>query len=293
MNVASVDDHELNCKLMDGFAIAVQVLLGTIVVASLLFKRFRERPRRPIVIWFMDTSKQGFAALIVHFVNVALSDLSSSNGHRDSNNPCVWYFLNIMLDTTIGVAILYMFLRILHSMAYMCGITDMHSGDYGNPPRFYPWYKQLNLFIIAWVLVKTTVVLALESIPAFATLGKWLLQPLIDSHNVRLQVLVVMLVIPLIMNIVQAWLTDAVIKARLHQYKSTLSINQEEDVMSIMIDEDDTHSRLSTSVDSLNDLAFNHSSSASGLAFGISSTGIAIAPKNGFSPVNATDLDRL
>jgi hypothetical protein len=39
------------CKLTDGFAIGVQLVMGLIVCSSLLIKRQREHPRRPLLIW--------------------------------------------------------------------------------------------------------------------------------------------------------------------------------------------------------------------------------------------------
>jgi hypothetical protein len=42
----------------------------------------------------------------------------------------------ILLDTTIGVGILYIFLKVLHAVADFLRISDMKSGHYGNPPRY-------------------------------------------------------------------------------------------------------------------------------------------------------------
>ncbi|KAI8852657.1 vacuolar membrane protein-domain-containing protein [Chytridium lagenaria] len=184
----------MQCKLMDGFAVIVQAFLATIALSSLVYKRHREHPRRPVVIWFFD-SKQAIAAGMVHFANVAVSYLSGHNSH-ESNNPC------ILLDTTVGVGILYVFLKILHGIAEYLKIKDMKSGHYGNPPRISAWFRQLSLFITAWFFVKVTVVLALQHFHFLRT------------GNPRLQVLVVMLIFPLIMNIIQAWLIDMVIKGR-------------------------------------------------------------------------------
>jgi hypothetical protein len=39
--------------------------------------------------------------LVVHFANVFISDLVA---HHTVQNPCVLYFLNIVVDTTVGVS---------------------------------------------------------------------------------------------------------------------------------------------------------------------------------------------
>jgi hypothetical protein len=100
------------CHLVDGFAIVVQVLMAILAFSSLLYKRHIEDPKRPILIWALDTSKQAIAASLVHISNIGLSIVSSWLGHREGN-PCVWYFLNLALDTTVGVYLLYLFIIVI------------------------------------------------------------------------------------------------------------------------------------------------------------------------------------
>jgi hypothetical protein len=53
------------------------------------------------------------------------------------NNPCSTYFLNILIDTTIGVAILYFALKAAtHLMEKYTGLDGLQSGYYGDPPKF-------------------------------------------------------------------------------------------------------------------------------------------------------------
>lgn len=90
--------------------------MGVLVISSLLFKRHREKPKRPWRIWcvyvfvatlsrahpryrLFDVSKQIVGQMFVHGVNVVVSDVGST---RTSGNACVYYFLNILLDTTLG-----------------------------------------------------------------------------------------------------------------------------------------------------------------------------------------------
>jgi len=42
------------CKLMSNFAIVVQLLLATIAFSTLIFKRSKERPMRPLKIWYAE-----------------------------------------------------------------------------------------------------------------------------------------------------------------------------------------------------------------------------------------------
>lgn len=44
---------ESGCKLMDGFGIFIQLCLATTAFSTLIFKRQREQPQRPIRIWYI------------------------------------------------------------------------------------------------------------------------------------------------------------------------------------------------------------------------------------------------
>jgi len=94
--------------------------MGLLVISSLLLKRHREKPKRPWRIWcvpflpprvggpsysrLFDVSKQVVGQMFVHGVNVLISDVGST---RSSGNACVFYFLNILIDTTLGVFTLH------------------------------------------------------------------------------------------------------------------------------------------------------------------------------------------
>src|SRR5712691_7855822 len=94
--------------------------MGLFVISSLLLKRHREKPKRPWRIWcvpflpplpprvgspsysrLFDVSKQVVGQMFVHGINVLISDVGST---RSSGNACVFYFLNILIDTTLGVS---------------------------------------------------------------------------------------------------------------------------------------------------------------------------------------------
>ena len=111
---ASEDDGE--CHLLGPFALFVQAALGLLAVVSLVWKRYRERPRRPLLIWFFDASKQVFGSALLHLVNLAMSMLGSGTfdvqstktvieaGAKDASgrqpNPCSFYLLNLAIDVS-------------------------------------------------------------------------------------------------------------------------------------------------------------------------------------------------
>ena len=192
------------CKLLNVFAVLMQVLMAFTTLLSLLYKRYQETPQRDWLVWIMDTSKQAISATLVHFVNILVSYISVFLP-QTSTNPCVWYFLNVFLDTTLGVYALYMFLLRIHKLAMKFGIDEITMGYYGDPPRLYPWCKQLMLFLLAWFGVKVTVVILLTFVPHFGRVAEWIF--LIFKGNTKGQVVFAMLIFPLCMNIVQGTFT--------------------------------------------------------------------------------------
>ncbi|CAB4406652.1 unnamed protein product [Rhizophagus irregularis] len=209
--------HEQNCVLVDNFAIFVQVLLGAIAFSTLIYKRHRERPQRPLRIWFYDVSKQLLGAGIVHGLNIIVSYIAGSIDGGGDTNPCVWYFLNIFIDCTLGVFILYVLLKIVDFIVVITGTEGMKSGDYGHPPNVNWWIRQTVAFICCLFVMKIVVVLIFRLCPFLFDTGEFLLGWTL--YNAKLQVVFVMLIIPLVMNIVQFWLVDQVIKKKLEGVK--------------------------------------------------------------------------
>lgn len=106
------------CRLLGPFALLVQAALGAIALLSLVFKRWRESPRRPLKIWFFDVSKQVIGSILLHILNLLMSMFSSgdfdaakqaqqvSNAAKADDgrtpNPCSFYLLNLAIDVSLG-----------------------------------------------------------------------------------------------------------------------------------------------------------------------------------------------
>jgi len=108
------------CSLLGPFAIVVQGALGGLAILALVYKRWRERPQRPIKIWFFDVSKQVVGSVLVHIANLLMSMLSSGQftikadastvagierrmldaQGRYRPNPCSFYLLNLAIDVS-------------------------------------------------------------------------------------------------------------------------------------------------------------------------------------------------
>lgn len=92
------------CRLLGPFALIVQGALGALALLSLVYKRWRERPQRPLKIWAFDASKQVFGSVLLHIANLLMSMLSSGQltvkpGDYQAN-PCSFYLLNLAIDVS-------------------------------------------------------------------------------------------------------------------------------------------------------------------------------------------------
>ncbi|KAG4305764.1 hypothetical protein PORY_000674 [Pneumocystis oryctolagi] len=198
------------CEILGPFSLLVQGILGTLILFSLLIKRYWEFPRRSFKIWFFDVSKQIIGAGVVHILNVIISDVIGFNEkEKRFSNPCVWYLLNIMIDTTLGVPILWLALRTIGKICIFMGCHGTKSGDYdGDPPRIAWWWKQMLIYILCLIFMKISIIPILK-IPVLDNIANWLLSWTISQE--KLQIFFTMFLIPLIMNILQYWIIDTII----------------------------------------------------------------------------------
>lgn len=207
------------CELLGPVSIAIQLLLGLIAISSLVVKRLYERPKRPWRVWFYDVSKQVFGALGIHLLNLTVSLLKSKqlllfimdddNGDDEDHNQCDWYFLNLLMDTTIGVPILWACLFLVYQVCENLKISGIESGNYGKPPKFTSYLKQLAIFFVAVLMMKGAIYLLLY-IPIFIMYADWVLSWSDGFPNI--QIVLVMLVFPTMLNCFQYYVIDNLIK---------------------------------------------------------------------------------
>ena len=99
-------DHDNNgeCKLLGSFALVVQAALGGLALLALVYKRWKERPQRPVKVWAFDVSKQVFGSVLLHLANLLMSMFSAGQIPVTATyqpNPCSYYLLNLGIDVCI------------------------------------------------------------------------------------------------------------------------------------------------------------------------------------------------
>ncbi|EHY60071.1 hypothetical protein HRR83_006430 [Exophiala dermatitidis] len=224
------------CKLLGPFAILVQGALGALALSSLVYKRWRERPQRPLKVWWFDVSKQVVGSILLHLANLVMSLFSSgqiepylaktdalattlgaaTTTEAYQPNPCSFYLLNLAIDTTLGIPILIGILKVLTIVAsytYLANPPEsIMSGHYGTPPKATWWLKQCLIYFLGLLGMKTCVFIIFQLCPWLERVGDWALRW--TEGNEAIQIAFVMLIFPLIMNALQYYIIDTFIKEK-------------------------------------------------------------------------------
>eukprot|EP01053_Blabericola_migrator_P000400 Blabericola_migrator_1__399@NODE_109_length_14038_cov_78_087968_g97_i0_p5_GENE_NODE_109_length_14038_cov_78_087968_g97_i0NODE_109_length_14038_cov_78_087968_g97_i0_p5_ORF_typecomplete_len247_score22_64STIMATE/PF12400_8/3_3e33_NODE_109_length_14038_cov_78_087968_g97_i031743914 len=213
-------DNQGECVLFDDPGLYVQGLLGVISFATLIGKRYVESPRRTWTVFLYDAGKQAIGSLFAHSLN--LSFASGQSAFTDgTGDECDYYWLNIMMDTTLGVLITYVTLNALLSSPMIRGKLGVMYGYYGDPPKARVWASQLLLWLGITVVMKVTVLVCLlVGQSAFEWIVHIALMPFEGKPDLKL--LMVMIITPIVMNTFQYWVTDGFLKYRDHTALDTL-----------------------------------------------------------------------
>ncbi|XP_024938601.1 store-operated calcium entry regulator STIMATE isoform X2 [Cephus cinctus] len=162
-------------------------------------KRFCEPryERRPWLIWFYDTSKQGLGALVIHLANVYLAS-------RFQGDPCTWYIINFLLDSSVGLLIIWIGIRFSQCLARTKQWEAINFGEYGKPPSVNAWLAQCILYVMLMIIVKICITLLIQ-LDFWDRVKDWILAPI---TNPQVELAIVMLVIPFFVNALMFWVTD-------------------------------------------------------------------------------------
>ena len=208
--------QEGKCELLGMFGFFIQFVLGVICFSVLVIKRQLESPKRSLIIWFLDISKQGISTLILHFFNLFFSVVVTS----ENEDQCVWYLNNVLLDGTIGVIFQWIFVRCLEILARKLKIETLTSGCYysyeqnefsENTIDYSIWASQMGIWCLISTISKTLIYIILNVfIDFFNKFGGDILQHFKD--NPKLELIFVMIVIPSLIACFQYWVTDNFLK---------------------------------------------------------------------------------
>ena len=132
---------------------------------------------------------------------------------RPRPNPCSFYLLNLAIDTTIGIPILIVLLRLIHAGASYADRKPTRVDKVWKlryPPKVTWWLKQSILYFLGLLGMKACVFLIFTLCPWIIVVGNWALRW--TEGNEAIQIAFVMLIFPLIMNALQYYIIDSFIK---------------------------------------------------------------------------------
>lgn len=210
------------CHVLGGaFATAVQGCLFIVTIAVLTFKFKKEQTdkgtkARTVYQFCFDSSKNMAGSAWTHVANLGCAMVlgGREGASGDSSDACAWYWIEIMLDTTVGVAVEYFLLEGLIRLCSASGLSiDVASGKYYDGAFAVKNIKWQSYFtqLAAWL----TVVTGMKFVMVFAMLqlasplqavAQLLLSPFEASAQAKL--FMVMVLTPGVMNSVQFWLVD-------------------------------------------------------------------------------------
>ena len=201
------------CELLGFFGLLIQFLLGCACFSVLVIKRQIEHPKRPIIVWILDVSKQGVSTLLIHFLNLFLAVTFSDDAKSDA---CVWYLDNVLIDGSLGVIFQWILVRVLEILARKLTIDALISGCYYSHEvnefsektiNYGIWGAQMGIWCIITAISKFINYIILTRFSAFwIDIGMELLENFVDYP--KLELVFVMIIVPLLMSCIQYWVTD-------------------------------------------------------------------------------------
>lgn len=195
------------CLVIDGwFSILVQGLLFIVTVATVVVKWLQENPRRSFYVFLLDCSKQLVGGAMIHIWNLIGAIWLDSQ--IDFGDQCTWYWLNVMVDTTLGVLVAYGLLQA--SMR----VWKYDSGNYVGPDGeldYNRWLVQVGHWLLIVTMMKFICIMTIF-VGRYPLNGaaEGVLLPLAKQEEAKL--VVVMIVTPGVMNIFQFCVQDQFLK---------------------------------------------------------------------------------
>lgn len=197
-----------------GQTTASQSALSAICLLSLVAKRFADSEQRPWRVWLFDVSKQVVQAAMNHLIIVGL--LKAFHEPLDVEaNLCNWYWVNMLVDSTIGVLVSLVILRAIQCGYRMkcVGRPDLaRCGDYGDPPDFRVFLRQLGDWLAVSALRRMILALSAASFKQeLSASADWLLGWL--EPYPRAKFLTAAVFSPLAFGVFALWVTDGFLRA--------------------------------------------------------------------------------
>ena len=207
----------MSCDLVsNNFSKIVQAMLAICCFLTIIIKRYLESPKRIIIIYVYDVSKQVVSGLYCHILNILFSIyLVKKTNYQDQ---CIVYFTHFLMDVILGIPFNYFLIKLINFISVKYNNKYLKTGNYIEDNSNFINYS-FCLQLIVWCLIISfvkTIILFMVLLPFSDSLFKFskiLLTPFIG--NTKLELVMVMMFFPILFNSIQFWIQDNFLKGPL------------------------------------------------------------------------------
>ncbi|KAG7225535.1 hypothetical protein INR49_004941 [Caranx melampygus] len=128
------------------------------------------------------------------------------------------YLMNFLLDATLGMLVIWLAVKLVSKLVEYKQWTLLIFGEYGDPPQAAAWLGQCGVYLLIMVLEKGVISLVLL-VPGWSKLQEVLLSYI---ANPQLELVLVMLIVPFIVNSIMFWVVDSLM---MRKYKTMKSLD--------------------------------------------------------------------
>jgi hypothetical protein len=123
----------------------------------------------------MDVSKQIASAFTIHMLNLLLAFLLAMDTPVDE---CVWYFINLSIDTLLGTFICYGLVLLVDKISHKKNLKYLRTGMYyeksivNDKPKYKFFPKMYIAQLVTWIIIVIIVIMLFIKIsPKYCFLG--------------------------------------------------------------------------------------------------------------------------
>lgn len=161
------------------------------------------------------------SALLAHCVNLFLAVLLQQLVKR--GDGCIWYFVNLVMDSTLGISLCYAIHNAIDRFAVRHDIDALKSGLYftgeDKPTDDNIDYRVWLVQLVVWCIIVLLSKLVLFGVQLYTSEDlEWFGEKALEGFagNPRMELIFVMVVLPLILNSVQYWVQDNFLQGTKH-----------------------------------------------------------------------------
>ncbi|KAF8767847.1 Store-operated calcium entry regulator like protein [Argiope bruennichi] len=136
-------------------------------------------------------------ALVIHFANIFLAEFFQGD-------PCTWYIVSFLLDSSIGLFIIFIGIRLTQHISRRKGWDHLVFGEYGKAPYVNAWLSQCAVYIMLMLIEKIFMTLIIQ-LKFWDQVRKIIMSPIKDP---KVEVAIVVLIVPFIINVFMFWVVD-------------------------------------------------------------------------------------